>query len=208
MKLSTPSKKPWPLFLALLGFALAAVATFVGWNIYQKRYPSWYEEVQLSDGRIITIHQKREYFTNYGTAQSWLTLDLPELGGKKTWHSRLMPQRVDVSDGQVYVFGIPRGDLQYSIYQYPKNYMVAFKWGGSTFERIPFLSVPIQLRSEENVYPCIPSKLDMVLIAQKQANWCPPMGDDKQFGKKIVLEEYQAAAIRYARRSGGKPISD
>lgn len=41
--------------------ALILLAGALAWRYYESRYPSWYEEVRLSDGRIITIHQKREY---------------------------------------------------------------------------------------------------------------------------------------------------
>lgn len=94
-------RNQWRLILIS---ALLLIASVLAWRYYESRYPSWYEEVRLSDGRIITIHQKREYYENYGTSQSWVTIDLPELGGKRVWHSYLMPQRVDVVNGKVYVF--------------------------------------------------------------------------------------------------------
>ena len=125
---STPQKKPFPWLIGGIFLLVLAAAVAVGWNWYQTRYPSWYEEVRLSDGRVITIHQKREYYDNYGTAQSWVTIDLPELGGKQVWHSYLMPMRVDVKDGVVYVFGRPRGPAQLTRYMYPKNHMVGFRW--------------------------------------------------------------------------------
>lgn len=209
MKLSAAPKKPFPFLLTLLGLALAGVASFVGWNIYQQRYPSWYEEVRLSDGRIVTIHQKREYFNNYGTTQSWLTIDLPELGGKRTWHSRLMPQRVDVVDGKVYVFGVPRGILQNEYYQYPKHFIVAYYWNGNEFQRLPFLKIPSVIREQENVYPCewMPRK-GVLKIDRKDRQWCPERGDRWKFGKKIVLADYEALAIFYAGLAGGQPITD
>ncbi|WP_439588564.1 hypothetical protein [Hydrogenophaga sp.] len=197
---------PWlPLVLSLLVLGASAVW---GWNWYQKRYPSWYEEVRLSDGRVITIHQKREYYENYGTAQSWITIELPELGGKQVWHSYLMPQRVDVVNGKVYVFGIPRGDVQYSFYSDPKNYIVAFSWDGSSFRRIPFLSVPEASRQEENVYRCLPEGRITIDIARKDSQWCEPIGDEQQFTKRIELSEYQEASKIFARRGGRTPSSD
>ncbi len=125
---SSPKKFPkWTIGIALLVTGLVAL---LGWNYYQNRYASWDEEVRLSDGRIITIHQEREVYDYYGTNQSWVTIDLPELGGMQGWHSYLMPQRVDVVDGKVYVFGIPRGARQLEYYRFPKNYMVALDWDG------------------------------------------------------------------------------
>jgi hypothetical protein len=165
--------------------------------------------VRLSDGRIITIHQKRDYYENYGTNQSWVTIDLPELGGKRVWHSYLMPQRVDVVDGKVYVFGIPRGDRQYAHYKFPKHFMVGFVWAGSEFGRVPFMQVPESIRFEENVFPCTPpNKSRMVGLSEKNAKWCDPMGDSNQFVKRIDLNAYRELSIRYSRRSGGTPVSE
>lgn len=182
-----------------MGLLLLAAAATVGLNLYQTRYPSWYEEVRLLDGRLITIHQKREYYENYGTAQSWVTIDLPELGGKRVWHSYLMPQRVDVSDGKVYVFGLPRGDRQLERYRFPKHYMVAFQWNGVEFDRIPFLQVPEQVRQEENVYPCIPLSTSGKLEATyKETTWCPPRGDKGQLTKRLDLSIYSKVADEWA----------
>ncbi len=183
----------WRLILA--GLLLLAVAA-AAWSYYQHRYPSWNEEVRLSDGRIITIHQRREVYDNYGTNQSWVEIDLPELGGKRVWHSYLMPQRVDVVDGKVFVFGTPRGVRQNVFYQYPKNYLVGFEWSGSTFVRVPYLQLPESIRKEENVYPCVPPHTTQLTISQKDSQWCPVRGDKWKFGKTINLGDYQALGYR------------
>jgi hypothetical protein len=162
----------------------------------------------LSDGRIITIKQRRRYYENYGTAESWVTIDLPELGGKRVWHSFLMPQRIDVHEGKVYVFGQPRGIKQNQYYRYPKNYMVGFVWNGADFVRIPFLSIPENIRNEENVYPCEKNQMKVISIVEKDGQWCPVRGDRWKFGKKIILSDYRELAAFYARLGGGEPISD
>ena len=201
--------KPFPWLILAVGLLVAGAAAAWGWSWYQTRYPSWDEEVRLSDGRVITIHQKREYYENYGTAQSWVTIDLPELGGKKVWHSYLMPMRVDVAAGMVYVFGRPRGPLQLGRYRYPKNHMVGFRWSGSEFERIPFLDVPDALRQEENVFSCLPEAgLKLLRINQKDRFWCAPTGDRKQFNKNIDLEEYRKHAEAMARLSNWENRSE
>ena len=196
------SSKPFPWLLVAIGLLVLGAAAAVGWNWYQKRYPSWYEEVRLSDGRVITIHQKREYFENYGTAQSWVTIDLPELGGKQVWHSYLMPQRVDVVDGKVYVFGIPRGDRQLTYYRYPKYFLVGFVWQGSLFERIPFLSLPAAIRETENVFPCLPKDINInsnkVLLSQKDMAWCLRRNDSGRSSQTIDMLEYKALADKWA----------
>jgi hypothetical protein len=193
----------------MAGMAVALIAAVLGWLYYHSRYPSWYEEVRLSDGRVITIHQRHQVFENYGTNQSWVEIDLPELGGKRVWHSYLIPQRVDVHMGAVYVFGMPARHRQYRFYQYPKNYMVAFAWNGSEFVRVPFLSIPASLRNQENVFSCIPeNRPSLLTVNYKDGRWCPPKGDDKQFTRQINLPAFQALAIRYSRRSGGLPLTE
>lgn len=196
----------WLLILSCL-ILLAAVA--VAWAYYKNRYPSWYEEVRLSDGRVITIHQKREYYDNYGTNQSWVEIDLPELGGKRVWHSYLMPQRIDVVSRKVYVFGVPRGIAQNKFYRYPKHYVVGFEWSGTEFVRIPFLQVPAAIRQEENIYPCVPTPVPhQLVLGLKDTKWCPIRGDKWKFGKAIKLSDYQSLALFYAELDGGKPVSE
>lgn len=183
-----------PLKWALVGVILL-LAVFLGWKYYDSRYPSWYEEVRLSDGRVITIHQKHEYYDNYGTNQSWVEIDLPELGGKQVWHSYLIPMRVDVYLGTVYVFGRPRGPRQLVHYRYPLNHMVGFQWAGNEFKRIPFLQVPEKIRQEENVYSCVPdSRLNSLSLQVKDMSWCKPAGDDGQFVRMIDLPAYKKLA--------------
>jgi hypothetical protein len=134
---------------------------------------------------------------------------MPEMGGQRTWHSHLIPQRIDVSGGKVFVFGIPRGDRQYAYYKFPKHFIVAFLWNGSSFERIPFLDVPKDLRTEENVLSCVPEgRRRTVSLVNKAASWCPPKGDKGEFTKTIDLAAYEALAISYSRRSGGLPLTD
>ena len=188
---------------------IALVAAGIAYAVYDRRNPSWREEVRLSDGRVIWIKQKHQYFENYGTNQSWVTFSLPEMGGERTWHSYLTPQRVDVANGRVFVFGFPRGDRQYAYYNYPRRYMVAFTWNGTDFQRIPFLQVPEALRGEENVLSCLPeARKSKVSLALKAQWWCPPQGDKKQFAKTIDLSAYEALATSYSRRSGGAPLSE
>jgi hypothetical protein len=205
---SNPSPKTFPKWIIGIALLVIGLVALLDWNYYQNRYPSWDEEVRLSDGRIITIHQKREVYDNYGTNQSWVTIDLPELGGKQVWHSYLMPQRVDVVNGKVYLFGIPRGANQLEYYRFPKNYMVAFRWDGKEFARIPFLQVPDIARQEENVFSCVPDpKNHKLYVSEKESKWCVARGDKGELGKILNLSVYTgvadkwAAAYNWTRRS-------
>jgi hypothetical protein len=197
--------------LALIaGLSMALLASaWVAWSYYLQRYPTWTEEVRLLDGRVIEIKQKRLQYENYGTAESWLTFSLPEMQGQQVWHSHLSPQRIDVVNGKVYVFGAPRGVKQFSYYRKPRNYMVAFEWNGQAFARIPFESVPESMRDVENVYPCVPSPDRRPLkLAEKTRQWCPVTGDRWKFGKQINVGDYRQLAIFYAELDNTTPQSD
>ena len=188
---------------------IALVAAGIAYAVYDRRNPSWREEVRLSDGRVIWIKQKHEYYDNYGTSQSWVTFSLPEVGGQVTWHSQLTPQRVDVYRGTVYVFGFPRGDKQFSAYRNPKYYMVAFRWTESGFQRIPFLELPAPIRDSENVYSCVPARSDRPLSLEiKAQRWCPIRGDKWKFHRQINLEDYEALARFYAELKNTRPSSE
>ena len=196
-------------YLLPIALLILLIGTWLSWKWYDSRYPTWDEEVQLSDGRVILVTQKHKYFDNYGTDQSWVTFSLPEMGGKQTWHSYLKPMHLDVYQGVVYVFGRPRGPKQVAFYQYPKYLMVAFKWNGADFERIPFANLPDVIRQEENLFSCVPQiRRGLISLAVKNRDWCPPSSDKGQLTKKINLEAYQELATAYARLDGGSVISE
>jgi hypothetical protein len=197
----------WINSLVALSFVAAIASVACKW--YEARYPIWREEVRLSDGRSIIVTQKHEYYEDYGTNQAWVTFSLPEMGGERTWHSYLKPMRIDVIDGVVYVFGRPRGDRQVKYYQYPRHYLVAFKWDGNSFARVPFLSLPSDFRRRENIFPCIPdSRGSLITWPQKEANWCAASDSKGLLTREIDLQVYERLAIEYARRDGGVPLTD
>lgn len=198
--------KRWTYVLLAAGTLGVA---YIAWSGYRERYPSWTEEVLLSDGRVITVHQKHEYYENHGTTRSWVTIELPELGGRRVWNSYLMPQRVDVHEGKVYVFGIPRGPDQLAYYRYPKHFMVAFIWDGRDFARVPFMGVPPPLRQSENVYRCVPNPRVMhVTLELKGRQRCPPRGTHQELTQDLNIEVYTRAADQRARLSNWKNRSE
>jgi hypothetical protein len=193
----------------MLAAAAVSVALVVLWLRHAERYPTCREEVRMADGRVVTIVQRREYFRDYGTARSWVTLSLPEVGGVQTWESELAPIRIDANKGDIYAIGSPRGIKQFVHYQAPRHYLVAFKWSGNSFIRIPLLDVPEALRQEENVYPCVPEdRRHVVTLAAKDSHWCAPTGDRWKFGRSIKLPDYEALASFYAGLNNIEPQSE
>jgi hypothetical protein len=202
-------KKPFPIWPTILAVLVGGLVALPIWMLFDNHYPIWSEEVRLSDGRIINIYQMREFHENYGTAASWVLINLPEVGGWRIWSSNLRPQRIDVVNGRFYAFGSPRGDRQYSLYDAPINYMVGFTWDGEGFQRIPFLNVPEQIRAEENVIPCISREFKGELtVSAKDKKWCPPRGSKKQFTKRIDLIEYQKLSSEFGRINRVTKFSD
>jgi hypothetical protein len=199
-----PQKRLLVIVALVAGASLWAYMTW-----HAQRYPTWTEEVQLSDGRVIVVRQKHEVYDNYGTNQSWVTFSLPEMGGERTWHSYLKPMRIDVHNGKVYVFGRPRGDRQVQYYDYPRHYVVAFGWNGTAFERIAFAHLPVLLRERENVFPCVPAdRNSTVSWSYKEAHWCPPSDTKGLLTRTISLGVYEELARDYARRDGFAPKSN
>ena len=192
---------------------LAVAALAYLW--YEYRFPSWREEVSLSDGRSITVGQRRDFVEGYGTRRSWLTFSLPEMNGEQTWSEWLYPTMIGVQSGKVYVVGRPRADKQFSMYSYPRYTYVAFEWRDGKFERIPFLSVPLTVREQENVRWCLPGGSDskeggLASISRGWCQWPPPPNATHYFPrtKKVDLAVRAEEAKFWARLSGNQPSSE
>lgn len=147
------------------------------WFWYVDRFPSWDEEVLLSDGRSIIVHRKQEYIEGYGVKRTWLTFSLPEIGGEKTWYEWMYPAIVDVHEGKVYVVGYTPSVQQFSSYSNPRYLLVAYSWQGSGLQRIPLMSVPAAVRKNWNMLPCS-SRGENTTWRAKTAGWC---GEDGKY---------------------------
>jgi hypothetical protein len=191
--------------------AIAVGVVLTGWTghwLYFSRYPSWNESVQLPDGRTVTVTQKREYQPGYGTHQSWLTFELPEVGVAITWNEKLYPVMLGAAGGKVYVVGRPRGFEQIGTYQNPKYMYVAFEWRGDKFERIPFLSVPESLRVKENVRWCFPGGEDKrVFDFRTNPAWCDDMDPKWPTPKIVDLNIRASEAMSWAAISRTRNLS-
>jgi hypothetical protein len=193
------------LTVATLSAALFGLAIF--W--LDQKYESWKEEVQLVDGRKIVVSQRRDHIPGYGTRKTWLSLNLPEMGGEQTWAESMQPVLVAVTkDGAVYVAGWPSGESQMDMYRHPRYGYAAFRWNGKGFERVPFLTIPENLREEENVIRCIPNS-KFVPWTTKMKSSC----DDKSAyvsggSRAIDLQRMEAWALAQAARQNIKPLSE
>lgn len=123
---------------------------FVIWLIRDER-ASWDEEVQLSDGRVITITQKRRYgsvydgnsFGSHVVRESWIWLRLPELGDQEIeWRENLIPMRLDVVDGKPFIVAYPATGKEFDQYKQPRPAYLAFRYETDHWQRVGFHEIP------------------------------------------------------------------
>lgn len=202
-------------FLARHRWQVAVLVILSGLGLacawYDYRFPSWKEDVLLPDGRKIIVKQRRDFIEGYGTRKTWLTFSLPEMGGEQTWEQWLYPTMIGVVDGKVYVVGRPRGSRQFEMYSYPRYVYVAYEWRNGRFERVPFLSVPLLLRTAENIRWCLPGGADSKKSVSGHTEWCVDrIGPDDPFPmpRIVDLDLRAREAIDWARSAGHIPASE
>ena len=129
-----------------LGIVLASMPMLGGCS----NTGSWQEEVKLSDGRVITITQKRRYESVYTGSNTgnlprefWLTFKLADFGNQEiTWHENLLPQVLNVHQGKLYVVGIPFTEQEFREYGKPFPEYVPYRYEAAKWRRIPFNEIP------------------------------------------------------------------
>lgn len=104
---------------------------------------TWQEDVQLLDGRVITVTQKRRIEQGRMPREAWLIFKLPEFGDKEiVWHENLETQVLNVYKGKLYVVGIPFTEESFRQYGKPYPEYVPFRYEAGNWLRIEFNEVP------------------------------------------------------------------
>jgi hypothetical protein len=203
-KATTRSTWTWRRKAAVVLSSVVIIIGGLGWLWYVDRFPSWEEEVMLSDGRMIMVNRKQEYIEGYGVKRTWLTFSLPEMGGEQTWYEWMYPAIVDVYEGKVYVVGYTPGDKQFRSYLHPRYQLVAYAWSDKKFERIAFISLPSAIRTNANIIYCS-YRGEYATWKDKQSGWCDETGSYKLGqGRKLDLDKLKEGAEE-AARSVGQP---
>lgn len=130
----------------VLGLTLASVPMLGGCS----NSGSWQEEVKLTDGRVITVTQKRRYegvYTgqNFGDLprEFWLSFKLPEFGDQEiTWHENLAPRVINVYQGKLYVVGIPFTEREFRQYGSPRPSYLGYRYEAGHWKLISFNEIP------------------------------------------------------------------
>lgn len=189
-------------FKVALTLAAIALAVWLGHSIYQRSFPGWDEEVLLSDGRMLLVHRAQKFNTEGALIETVLTFDLPEMGGKQTWREHLSPSIVDIYEGRAYVVGHVTHKFAY-VYKAPKYGYVAYTYGGSGWQRIPFISLPIQVRQKENMASCA-TESRLHSWQSKQSGWCNQVGEFVQGAHRdidLAMREKNARDLAELSRS-------
>ena len=127
----------------------------------------WKEEVQLNDGRIIVVTQKKrceggDYSAKTGATciarESWLMINLPEFSEKEIlWHESLKPMIVNINEKQLYVVGRPPTTLEFRAYGATTPPYFGFIWDKGSWKRIPFKEIPEAIYNANMLIESIPS---------------------------------------------------
>ena len=193
------------------GMVAIVAITGLGYAWFSYRFPTWVETVALPDGRTIDVKERRDFIEGRGTRRTWLTFSLPEMGGERTWSEYLYPTMIGAANGTAYVIGRPWGGAQFQRYSHPRYVYVAFRWRDGKFERVPFLSVPENLRTEENIRWCMPGGDDSKVASHNARDWCVERSgpSDKYPTPRLVdLRTRAAEAEFWARIEGHQPDSE
>lgn len=156
------------LLIAIASMQLAACSQTVQWN----------EEVQLNDGRVIVVTQKKrceggDFKAKKGATcvarEAWLTIKLPEYFDKDIlWHESLDPLVINIHNGYLYVVGRPPHTLEFRAYGATNPPYFGFVWEKNSWRRIPFTEIPEAIYDTNMLIESIPqSRTDLLTLAIK-----------------------------------------
>jgi hypothetical protein len=97
---------------------------------------TWQEEVQLLDGRVITVTQKRRLegvYTGqeFGSIprEAWLTFNLPEFIPQQiVWHENLIPMVLNINNGKLFIVATPWTERELRQYGNPNPDYVGYRF--------------------------------------------------------------------------------
>lgn len=138
----------------------------------------WDEEVQLADGRVIVVRQKRSSESLYDGDRvniqptlGYLKFLLPEIQSTPIeWGDKFMPLILNVHEGAVYVAGSPFIGRQFQEFKRPRSGWVVQRYNPSSkkWERIPASKTPEPIRNTNLVIDRVPKpELKLLTLAIK-----------------------------------------
>lgn len=114
-------------------------------------FREWQEEVQLNDGRVIVVTQKKRCegaYTggNYAPCiarEAWLTINLPEFSNQPiVWHENLHAIVLNIDHGKLYLVASFPTQREFKQYGEPEPPYIGFRWEMTGWKRISFEDIP------------------------------------------------------------------
>jgi hypothetical protein len=140
----------------------------------------WQEEVQLADGRVIVVNQKRKCDGgNHAAAthatcvatDAWLSFELSETNNQEvTWHEHLNPMVLNVHGGRPYVVGYPIHPKEFRAYGAKNPPYIGYVWQSARWQRIPFDQIPPDIYEGNLLIESIPkTRTTRLSLTEKSA---------------------------------------
>jgi hypothetical protein len=182
--------------------SLLSLGCLMGVTACVNPYVTWKEEVQLNDGRIIVVEQKKRCegaSTGGGYAsciarEAWLTIDLPEFSAQPiVWHEHLLPMILNIYNGRLYVVGDPPGSREFYLYGGGKEHhpYFGFVWDNGKWKQIPFKEIPESIYSANLILGHIPSSgLTFLSIEKKMSNEMQGAKSARRIDPTILIDSY------------------
>jgi hypothetical protein len=137
---------------------------------------TWQEEVQLLDGRVITVTQKRRLegvYTGqeFGSIprEAWLTFNLPEFIPQQiVWHENLIPMVLNINNGKLFIVATPWTERELRQYGNPNPDYVGYRFENGQWTRIGFNDIPVAIYDRNMGMYAVPKKgADRVTLDDK-----------------------------------------
>jgi hypothetical protein len=127
---------------------------------------TWQEEVQLFDGSVITVTQKRRLESvytgqNFGNIprEAWLTFNLLQFSPRQiVWHENLIPMVLNISNGKLYIVATPWTARERQQYGDPNPNYVGYRFENGQWARIDFNDIPVAIYDRNMWLHSVPKK--------------------------------------------------
>lgn len=129
------------------------------------KFREWQEEVQLNDGRVIVVTQKKRCEAAYTggnyapciAREAWLTINLPEFSNQPiVWHEKLKASVLNIHDSHLFIVARFPTQREFKLYGGPQPPYIGFRWEIDSWHQIPFSEIPIEIYDTNMLIEGIP----------------------------------------------------
>lgn len=136
-------------------FLLITLSGCVVMPTAHKKYKEWNEEVLLSSGELVVIHQKRQCdrIGKYSTGKEYcsalrnaeIEFNLAEFSSNKIqWSASILPLVLNKFNNDLYIIGMVKG-VSYTFHSKNEPLYLAYKWVGDGWVNVLVEDVPQEI---------------------------------------------------------------